>query len=463
MALSIRARLTLWYSALLLLALCAFLAVVLAVHWRLLVSQYDESLETLSLMAVNVVQEEMGERSNLALAAEDMEGVLSAPDHIVKVLDPNGRPLNPEAPGFPLDGRAQSQFTEPGVSTVSALDGSSWRFVIRSGQAQGQPFLVVVGGPLKDIRQHWGALVQASAIGLPVVVAIATIGGRWLGRHGLRPLTSMAAQARHITASTADSRLDVPPVHDELSQLGDSFNHVLGRLGHALTEQRRFMADASHELRTPVSIIRTAVEVTLSRPDRAADEYREALDTVAQQSDRLGKLVDDMLVLARADATGYAMLRTDLDLGERARDSARDLKLQADERPITMTIDVPDAMYVSGDEALLRRAIDNLLHNAILYTPPGGSVRVRLTVNNGMVELRVSDSGPGIPPEDRARVFERFVRLDPARGGGGAGLGLAIARGIVESHGGSLALEQSGPNGSVFVIRLPVRPSLTET
>jgi len=463
MALSIRSRLTLWYSALLLLALCAFIAVVLAIHWRLLVSQYDESLETLSLMAVKVVQEEMGERSNLALASEDMEGVLSAPDHIVKVLDPSGRPLNPEAPGFPLDGRAQSLFTTPGVSTVSALDGSSWRFVVRSGQAEGQPFLVAVGGPLKDIRQHWGALVQASAIGLPIVLAIATFGGRWLARYGLRPLTSMAAQARHITASTADSRLDVPPVHDELSQLGDSFNHVLGRLGHALTEQRRFMADASHELRTPVSIIKTAAEVTLSRPDRGGEEYREALETVAQQSGRLGKLVDDMLVLARADAGGYSILRTDLDLGELARDAGRDLKLQAAERTIAITIDAPDAVYVRGDEALLRRAIDNLLHNAIVYTPSDGRVGVRLTLNNGMVELRVADSGPGIAPEDRARVFERFVRLDPARGGSGAGLGLAIAREIVESHGGSLVLEQSGPNGSVFVIRLPARPSLTES
>jgi signal transduction histidine kinase len=157
------------------------------------------------------------------------------------------------------------------------------------------------------------------------------------------------------------------------------------------------------------------------------------------------------------------MLRTDLELGELARDSARDLKLQAAERSITVTIDAPDALYVRGDEALLRRAIDNLLHNAILYTPTDGHVGIRLTLDNGMVELRVADSGPGIAPEDRARVFERFVRLDPARGGSGAGLGLAIAREIVESHGGSLALEQSGPSGSVFVIRLPVRPSLTET
>ena len=430
MALSIRARLTLWYSALLLLALGSVIAVVLLVHWRLLVNQYDESLDTLCVMAANVIDEEMEEHSSLALAAEDTEEVVRAPDHLVKVLDANG---------------------------------SLWRYVVRRGHVQGQNYLIAVGVPLKDVREHWRALVQASAIGLPVVLAIGVAGGRWLGRHGLRPLTTMAAQARAITEHTTESRLNVPPVNDELSQLGESFNHVLARLGHALAEQRRFMADASHELRTPVSIIRTAAEVTLSRPTREAEEYREALDAIAQQSGRLGRLVDDMLVLARADAGGYPMSTTDVDLGEIARASVRDLTLQASERQIVMTSDVPLAAFVRGDEALLRRTIVNLLQNAIIYTPVGGRAGVKLSGDGETVELRVWDSGPGIAPEDQARVFERFVRLDPARGGGGAGLGLAIARWIVDAHGGSLLLEKSGPGGSVFLLRLPARPAITES
>ena len=463
MALSIRARLTLWYSALLLLALGSFIAVVLVVHWRLLVNQYDESLDALTMMAANVIDEEMEEHSSLALAAEDTEEVVRAPDHIVKVLDANGRPLNPEEPGFPMDRPIQALLTKPGTATVTAPDGSLWRYVVRPGHVQGQNYLIAVGVPLKDVRGHWRALVQASAIGLPVVLAIGVAGGRWLGRHGLRPLTTMAAQARAITEHTTESRLNVPPVNDELSQLGESFNHVLARLGHALAEQRRFMADASHEFRTPVSIIRTAAEVTLSRPTREAEEYREALDAIAQQSGRLGRLVDDMLVLARADAGGYPMSTTDVDLGEIARASVRDLALQANERQIVMTTDVPVAAFVRGDEALLRRTIVNLVHNAIVYTPVGGRVGVKLSGNDETVELRVWDSGPGIAPEDRARVFERFVRLDPARGGGGAGLGLAIARWIVDAHGGSLALEQSGQGGSVFLLRLPARPGITES
>jgi heavy metal sensor kinase len=456
MALSLRARLTMWYSALLLAALSSFVAFVLWAHWQFLVRQYDESLETLSVMANNVIHEEMGERSNLALAAEDTEEVVRAPDHIVKILDENGRPLNPKRPEFPLDDRARSSLSTPGISTVTTDDGSLWRFVVRNGQIGADSYLIVVGVPLKDVRAHWRALLQASIVGLPLVLAVGVAGGWWLGRHGLRPLTAMAAQARDITASTTDSRLDLPVVNDELRQLGESFNRVLGRLGNALADQRRFMADASHELRTPVSIIRTASQVTLSRPTRDADEYREALEAVAQQSARLARLVDDMFVLARADAGGYPMSMTDVDLGELARECVRDLGLQASERAIDMTSDVPVAAFVHGDEALLRRAIVNLLQNAIVYTPVRGRVGVTLRADDEGAELRVSDSGPGIPPDDQGRVFERFVRLDPARGAGGAGLGLAIARWIIESHGGALSLERSGPDGSVFAVRLPV-------
>ncbi len=415
----------------------------------------DESLDTLSVMASNVVEEEMGEHSDLALAAEDTEEVVRAPDHIVKVLDAAGRPLNPESPAFPLDATAQAQLMKAGIKTISSADGGLWRFAIRTGRSHGQDYSIVVGAPLKDVREHWRALVEASAIGLPLVLAVGVAGGWWLGRHGLRPLRAMASQARDITANTSDRRLDVPPTHDELSQLGDSFNRVLGRLGSALVDQRRFMADASHELRTPVSIIRTAAQVTLSQPIRDAAEYREALEAVAQQSSRLTRLVDDMLVMARADAGGYPMAIADVDLGELARDSVRDLTFQASDRCITIKTEIPSVAFVAGDESLLRRVIVNLLSNGIAYTAEGGRVTVTLASTRDAVELRVSDSGVGIAPEDQARIFERFVRLDPARGGGGAGLGLAIARWIVEAHRGSLVLERSNSHGSVFLARFP--------
>jgi heavy metal sensor kinase len=454
-ALSIRARLITWYSALLLLALASFIGVLLWAHWRLLLQQFDEGLETLSATAVNVIEEEWREQSDLRLAAMDAEGVVRAPDHVIKVLDTAGRPLVNRG-GFPLTDAQRATVMLPGVRTVTATDGRRWRIAVTRGQVGSDAYLIAIGAPLEEVSEQWEALLKASAIALPLVILLGAAGGWWLARHGLRPLTAMVAEARAITPRTPDARLNVPSSGDELSHFATSFNRVLDRVSEALVEQRRFMADASHELRTPVSIIRTAAEVTLSRADRDAAEYREALEAVAHQSVRLARLVDDMLVLARADAGGYPMTMSHLDLGTVAAECARDLSLQASERQIDVACEAAAGLSVRGDEMLLRRAITNLLHNAIIYTPAGGRVALAAGQNDGRAELRVSDSGPGIPAADRDRIFERFVRVDSARAGGGAGLGLAIARWIVEAHGGSLRLAESGPAGSVFVAELPL-------
>ena len=214
------------------------------------------------------------------------------------------------------------------------------------------------------------------------------------------------------------------------------------------------MADASHELRTPVSIMRTAADVTLSRPSRDEGEYREALAAVAQQASRLTRLVDDMLVLARADGGGYPITIASVDMTALVTECVHELQARADDKRITVRTSL-DAVTLKGDEALLRRMFSNLFGNALTYTPRGGSVDVSLVKHGEDVVLRVADSGPGIPPEDRERVFERFVRLDPARGAGGAGLGLAIARWVAEAHGGGVRLVSSGPGGSIFSANLP--------
>jgi signal transduction histidine kinase len=214
------------------------------------------------------------------------------------------------------------------------------------------------------------------------------------------------------------------------------------------------MADASHELRTPVSIMRTAADVTLSQTGRDEAEYRDALGVVAEQTTRLARLVDDMLVLARADAGGYPIVRSEVDLDGIVLDSIRDFAAKAAAKRITLSSQVRPVSAVA-DEALLRRLVGNLLSNAIAYTPEGGTVDVAIVEERGATSIRVSDSGPGIPAEDRERVFERFVRLDPARGEGGAGLGLAIARWIAEVHGGQVELLRSDARGSVFAATIP--------
>ena len=270
MTISLRTRLTLWYSALLLLALVLFTATVLWLHWHLMVRQADDSLRALAIAAVNVVDAELAEHATLDEAAREMVGVVRQRNYEAAVLDASGTKL--------MGGVAAPllvAFQQPGAGmrTVTGSDGRPWRLVLRSGGSGDARFTVLIAAPLAELEEQWRALVKACAIGVPFVMLIAAAGGWWLGQRGLRPLEALAHQARDITGRTPDKRLAVPGAGPELDAVASAFNLVLDRLGLALATQRRFMADASHELRTPVSILRTAAEVTLSQsgPRRAAN------------------------------------------------------------------------------------------------------------------------------------------------------------------------------------------------
>jgi signal transduction histidine kinase len=215
------------------------------------------------------------------------------------------------------------------------------------------------------------------------------------------------------------------------------------------------MADASHELRTPVSVVRATADVALTRDHRDEAEYREALAIVGGQAGRLGRLVEDMLVLARADAGGYPLRPVNLYLDEVVTECRRAVDVLATERGVAIrAAESPDIPF-RGDEDLLRRLVLNVLQNAVQHTPAGGSVAVDIHQESEAVRIRVTDEGPGIPAGDRERIFDRFVQLDASRRGQGAGLGLPIARWIAEAHQGTLVLEQSGPGGSTFCVLLP--------
>ena len=226
------------------------------------------------------------------------------------------------------------------------------------------------------------------------------------------------------------------------------------------------MADASHELRTPVSVIQTAAEVTLERQAREDWEYREALTIVNEQSTRLSRMVEDMFVLARADAGGYRLTRRPLYVDEIVAECVRAVSVVAATRDIQLTTTLESDVSVNADDGLLRQLVTNLLDNAVQYTPPGGvSDSHRLERCRLVRPSRCLTPDRAFAPADRERVFERFVRLDPARSAtSGAGLGLPIARWIAEQHDGTLTVEQNAAGGCLFVVRLPVnsirRPAL---
>jgi heavy metal sensor kinase len=283
----------------------------------------------------------------------------------------------------------------------------------------------------------------------------------WVASSAIRPVSTMASEAAAISVKSPDWRLNPPSDTDELGQLARAFNDLLARLGAASKTQRQFMADASHELRTPVSVIQTATEVTLKQPKRREAEYREALTIISEQSARLSRLVQDMFVLARADAGGYHVPMRGLYVDEVVEEAVRAVAVVTAAKGLNLTWEVQPNVAIHGDDGLLHRMMTNLLDNAVQHTPTGGSVHVALSADAATVTITVADTGPGIPDADRDRAFDRFVRLDPARSAeSGGGLGLPIARWIAEQHHGTLSLDPS-PRGCVFVVRLPLRPSAT--
>jgi signal transduction histidine kinase len=261
-----------------------------------------------------------------------------------------------------------------------------------------------------------------------------------------------------MSGSDVTQRLQIPESTDELNRLAGAFNGLLDRLATALNAQRQFMADASHELRTPVSIVRTTAQVALGRNDRESVEYRESLAIVEEQTARMTRLVDAMFLLARAEVKGIPVHREPLYLDELVNEAVRGLRVLAAARDVSVQVEGQDELPMQGDPQLLRQMIGNLLDNAIRFARPGGLVRVRLSRDSTTVQMTVIDDGPGVAAGDRDRIFERFVRADMRSDG--AGLGLPIARWVAEAHGGRLILADSSAPGAEFVVHIPLNQPL---
>jgi len=266
----------------------------------------------------------------------------------------------------------------------------------------------------------------------------------------------MAEQAREITGSNLNRRLEIGHAAEELAVLAASFNELLARLDESFEAMRRFVADASHELRTPIAVIRGEADVALSH-DRGAAEYQDSLAIVLDESRRLSRLVDDLLNLARADAGRVKLEVQEFYFNELLTECCRSMQNLAGASDITLDCRSPGDVQFRGDEGLLRRLVINLLDNAIRYTQSGGKVSTTLEADPARVLIRISDTGVGIPPEAAPHVFDRFYRADKSRSrqDGGFGLGLAIVKWIAESHNGSVELTRNPGPGTTFTVTLP--------
>lgn len=292
-----------------------------------------------------------------------------------------------------------------------------------------------------------------------VSAALVLIGGAlayWLAGRALRPVRTITSMARSISERDLHRRVDIKVPRDELGELVDTFNSMLARLESSFTSMSSFTADASHELRAPLALMRSEVEGALSR-SRSQDEYKRVLESLWQEVDHLSRLSDQLLILARADAGALRPAREKIDVADFLHETAARWEDVAKKHRSLVEVVAPGHGEVKGDPALLRRVVDNLMDNALRHTPNGTSVTLRGYPSNGGWNLEVADHGLGVAPSYRDKLFTRFARTDSARSreDGGAGLGLALSAAIARAHGGTLELVEDGGSGAVFRLHVP--------
>jgi heavy metal sensor kinase len=338
------------------------------------------------------------------------------------------------------------------------LDALQYRIALQEVQVAGQVYEIHAAVPTEPFDQaldHFRLIEQEA---LPLLVLLASLLGYWLSGWSLAPVKRIIETAESIGAQNLSRRLEIPKARDELRRLTQTLNAMLERIEHSFNKITQFTADASHDLRTPVAIIRTAAEITLRRP-RTPVEYREALFKILDTSVETSELLENLLTLARADAGALRMEMRPVDLGARLRRAQERAAFLSADKHVDVTLEVPSIpVWVQGDAIAIDRLLLILLDNAVKYTPSGGHCEIALSRNDGQAQISVRDSGIGIAEADLQNIFDRFYRADRVRSKrtGGAGLGLAIARWITELHGGIIAVESTPGAGSIFRVSLPI-------
>jgi two-component system, OmpR family, heavy metal sensor histidine kinase CusS len=456
--LSIRWRLTLWYGTVLSVILAGFSGAVYLLMERHLLTLTDAALsEELAELADEIKRIE---------SYSSLPGILRTrfPGHEgyeLQVRTAVGellfRSVGIESTGLPSPAARGNGVDLPVYASIT-LDG---RRPVRlaSCEVAGPSGMLLIQAAV-TLVPNARALRELLTVFLtlgPMALAFAVGGGYWLARKALSPVDRMAATAAEITATRLDRRLAEPETLDELGHLARTFNTMISRLQRSFDEVRRFTADAAHELRTPLAVMRTEAEVALRSP-RSPERDARVLENLLEEIERLSRLVSQLLFLSREDTgIGTSNFRP-VQLVNLVRDVVEHIETAAREKGLDLRVRLPDSCDIKGDPDRLRQLFFNLLDNAIKYTPPGGSVTVEAIPAHGQVHVVVTDTGVGIPGEHLAHVFERFYRVDSSRSSDsdGNGLGLAICCSIAESHAGRLAIESTPGIGTRVTVILPI-------
>lgn len=460
---SIRARLTLWYISVLALTILMLDGTVYGLLSYSLIHEVDNVL--------NDVAKVLAERvhgGSTTFFPSDINEIFKrflgfAPwDPYYQMIDPRSRhePHSqvPESQTIPLSRKALEN-AYVGRSTFETMEGTSsyplrtlTMPVMEGGRLHR---LIRIGMSLQNVYETLFRFLLILGTLFPMGLLLAGLGGWILARRALKPVDRMAEAAQRISAQHLADRLEETGAGDELDRLAKTLNQMLTRLDKAFNQIRQFSADASHELQTPLTILKGELEVAL-RSSRTSEEYRETLKSALEEIDRIAHLVEGLLILARSEAGMLRIDRQPVDLAKLAEEVFWRFKTLADSDSIDFSLSASDPVFVQGDRERLRRLLFNLLDNSIKYTGRGGQISLSLKQVDNWVYLEVSDSGMGISKENLERIFQPFYRSEEALSSPGSGLGLSIARSIALAHGGRVEVQSSPGRGSTFTVILPV-------
>lgn len=487
---SIRMRLTLWYLSVLASLIIGFTVVVYLLVAQNLSRTIDNNLAEVGrsietdlrkeeadiaaerLIPMEPADEESDEEKNtlvqpaevpltIEAAIEEELTDLRSRDYGFIVLDGNGRMIASTVTNPRLEDESKNLAADVSFADVR-VENESFRVHQMRLNLDGKPFQLLVIRPLREQGEFLAGLRRIFFAAVPITLILAGLGGYFLARRSLAPIVSMSSQAANIGSSNLNERLPVKNENDELGGLARTFNDLLSRLESSFQQQKQFMADASHELRTPLAIVRGESEVALSKKDRAAIDYRQSLAIVHDESIRLSTIVEDLFILSRADSGQLKPRLAAVYLDEILAECVRVVETLARKRKIKLDVSLIAEMPLDGDEALLHRLFLNLLDNAIKYSREEGIVAIQAQHEGENYCVSIGDNGEGIAAEDRAKIFDRFYRVDKSRtrdntnGANGVGLGLSIAAWIAQVHGGTVTLQKSDQSGSTFLVTFPV-------
>jgi heavy metal sensor kinase len=457
--LSIGLRLSLWYVAIFALAELVFGLGMWLILRDSVLDMVDDDLETqlddLSRLLAN--QPSDTSRSNLQALIKEAYGSEHWGEYLA-VYAEDGQIIYQSAL---LQSHSSvlmpPQEVQKSVSASRDIEGRQFRFLFQRLSQNARTYVLEIGLPADDAFDTLRLFRSSLFMFAPLLLLVAAVVGYWMSRRALAPVDSLVRTAREVSGTNLGMRLQKLDTGDELQRLSDTLNEMLDRIETAFSRVTQFTADASHELRTPVSLIRTEAELALRRA-RSDSEYQDSLRHILLEAERTTTLIEQLLSLARADSGREALPMHCVDLSALLNDVADPWKKLAAIRNLRFSTNVDDTeAFVTGDEELLRRLVEILLDNAFKYTPSQGAVSLLLEHRDDIAVITVQDSGIGIPEDEQEKIFERFYRVDKSRSRsqGGNGLGLSIAQWIVTQHRGSIQVKSRPGKGAKFCVELP--------